>query len=171
MDKAILHIFLNSVQQQISYSQLNKTVCITNLWSKSQIKLTSSYRHYSPVTQQQMQTSKIMFLYLNTIPWRNTKSVEVKYYTQLTCAPVKHQWSASYFGNLNYKKCVNGMCHTHSKFSVEDEHLYAPNGNWTWPSRLLVTLITEPSELIFKWPQPSEINHNGKHTSPHMLIC
>ena len=62
------YIFLNSVQQQIGYSQLNKTVCITDLWSKSQIKLTSSYRQYSPLTQQQMQTSKIMFLYLNTMP-------------------------------------------------------------------------------------------------------
>jgi len=58
-------IFLNPVQQQIGYSQLNKTVRITNLWSKSQIKLTSSYRQYSPITQQQMQT---MFLYLNTVP-------------------------------------------------------------------------------------------------------
>jgi len=57
------YIFLHSVQQ-ISYSQLKKTECITNLWSMSQINVTSSYRQYSPITHKQMQTSKIRFLQL-----------------------------------------------------------------------------------------------------------
>jgi hypothetical protein len=73
MDKAILHLFQFCTTNRLLTAQQDRTrneslVRIMNLWSKSQIKLTSSYRQYSPITQQQMQTSKIMFLYLNTIP-------------------------------------------------------------------------------------------------------